>query len=163
LTGRATWTIKYRNANDSSGQIFEKRAKSTNDVITVNQRGIYEILDISDDQCPGTVDPLASTFEVDWLPRPQIKLADTAVLIPDGDKYVKREVCEGDIDAVGVNLIGMMAISGDLLKAADIINRDITLPCQIPGPSYAGAWLWFSQQQGIRCRPWPSHNCYGHH
>jgi nucleoporin POM152 len=163
LTGRAPWTIKYRNANDSSGQIFEKRAKSTNDVITVNQRGIYEILDISDDQCPGTVDPLASTFEVDWLPRPQIKLADTAVLIPDGDKYVKREVCEGDIDAVGVNLIGMMAISGDLLKAADIINRDITLPCQIPGPSYAGAWLWFSQQQGIRCRPWPSHNCYGHH
>jgi nucleoporin POM152 len=63
-------------------------------------------LDVSDDQCPGTVDPTASKFEVDWFPRPQIKLADTAVLIPEGKKFKKREVCEGDIDAVEVNLIG---------------------------------------------------------
>jgi nucleoporin POM152 len=106
LTGRSPWTIKYRNMNDSSKAILEKTARSTNDIIRVNQCGTYELLDVSDDQCPGTVDPTASTFEVDWFARPQIKLADTAVLIPDGKKYIKREVCEGDIDAVEVNLIG---------------------------------------------------------
>jgi nucleoporin POM152 len=106
LTGRSPWTIRYRNMNESSKVILEKTARSTNDIIRVNQRGTYEILDVSDDQCPGTVDPTASKFEVDWFPRPQIKLADTAVLIPEGKKFKKREVCEGDIDAVEVNLIG---------------------------------------------------------
>ncbi|KAH8791491.1 hypothetical protein BGZ57DRAFT_784677 [Hyaloscypha finlandica] len=106
LTGRSPWTIRYHNMNESSKVILEKTARSTNDIIRVNQRGTYEILDVSDDQCPGTVDPTASKFEVDWFPRPQIKLADTAVLIPEGKKFKKREVCEGDIDAVEVNLIG---------------------------------------------------------
>ncbi|KAG4433173.1 hypothetical protein IFR05_011333 [Cadophora sp. M221] len=106
LTGRAPWSIKYRNLDDPSGTILEQSARLTNDVVKVHQRGTYEILEVSDDQCPGTVDPAASQFEVEWFPRPKIKIADSAVLIPDGDKYVKREVCEGDIDAVEVNLIG---------------------------------------------------------
>ena len=110
LTGRAPWTIKYRNVDDAPDEIIEKKATSTNDVITVSQQGTYEILEVSDDQCPGTVDPLASTFEVDWLPRPEIRLASTAALIPDGDKYVKREVCEGDVDAVEINLLGMASM-----------------------------------------------------
>ncbi|KAH9210078.1 hypothetical protein DL95DRAFT_526490 [Leptodontidium sp. 2 PMI_412] len=106
LTGRAPWSIKYRNLDDPSGTILEQSARLTNDVVKVNQRGTYELLEVSDDQCPGTVDPAASQFDVEWFPRPKIRIADSAVLIPDGDKYVKREVCEGDIDAVEVNLIG---------------------------------------------------------
>lgn len=107
LTGRAPWSIKYRNLDDPSGTILEQSARLTNDVVKVNQRGTYELLEVSDDQCPGTVDPAASQFDVEWFPRPKIRIADSAVLIPDGNKYVKREVCEGDIDAVEVNLIGM--------------------------------------------------------
>ncbi|KAH6721363.1 hypothetical protein BKA61DRAFT_699874 [Leptodontidium sp. MPI-SDFR-AT-0119] len=106
LTGRAPWSIKYRNLDDPSGTILEQSARLTNDVVKVNQRGTYELLEVSDDQCPGTVDPAASQFDVEWFPRPKIRIADSAVLIPDGNKYVKREVCEGDIDAVEVNLIG---------------------------------------------------------
>lgn len=106
LTGRAPWTVKYRNLDDNPEKIVEAKATSTNDAITVSQKGKYEILEVSDNQCPGTVDPLASMFEVDWLPRPEIKLASTAAVIPDGDKYIKREVCEGDVDAVEINLIG---------------------------------------------------------
>ena len=119
LSGRSPWTIKYRNMNDSSNAILEKTARSTNDIIRVNQRGTYEILDVADDQCPGSVDPTAAIFEVDWFPRPQIKLADTAVLIPDGKKYLKREVCEGDIDAVEVNLIGRPLFSHVYLSEAN--------------------------------------------
>lgn len=110
LTGRSPWTVKYRNLDDTSGKILEKKARSTNDILTVSEKGVYEILEISDEQCPGTVDPTASTFEVDWFSRPQIRVADTAALVPDGKKYRKREVCEGDIDAVEVNLIGTQII-----------------------------------------------------
>ncbi|KAK2628892.1 hypothetical protein QTJ16_001995 [Diplocarpon rosae] len=95
LTGRAPWTINYHNLDDPSGKVIQKIAHTTNDMVQVNQRGTYEILEVSDDQCPGTVDPTASTFKIDWFPRPQIRLADTAVLIPDGKKFHKREVCEG--------------------------------------------------------------------
>jgi nucleoporin POM152 len=108
LTGRPPWTVKYRNLDDESGKTYVNTAKSTNDAVRVSQSGIFELLEVSDDQCPGTVDPLASIFEVAWLPRPKIKFADTAVLIPEKDKYVKREVCEGDVDAVEINLIGKL-------------------------------------------------------
>lgn len=106
LTGRAPWTIKYRNLDDSTGKIYEKTARANNDMIRVHQRGTYEILEVSDDQCPGTVESTASTFDVEWFSRPHIKVADTAVLIPDGKKYRKREVCEGEVDAVEVTLTG---------------------------------------------------------
>ena len=106
LTGRGPWTIKYNNINDTSGKVIEKQLRSNNDFIRVNRDGVYKILEVSDDQCPGTVDALASSFEVEWLPRPYIKFADTAVVIPEGDRVVKREVCEGDIDAVEINLVG---------------------------------------------------------
>lgn len=106
LAGRSPWIVKYQNINESAGKVMTQRLTSTNDVIKVSQGGIYELLEVNDDQCPGTVDPSASKFAVEWLPRPRIKVADTAILIPNGDKYVKRDVCEGDIDTVEVNLIG---------------------------------------------------------
>ncbi|KAG9229744.1 hypothetical protein BJ875DRAFT_488630 [Amylocarpus encephaloides] len=106
LTGRPPWTVSYRCLNDSLVNLIIKTARSTNDHIDVSQQGVYEIMDISDDQCPGTVETKASTFEIDWVSRPRIKLADTAVLLPDDHKWLKREVCEGDIDAVEVHLIG---------------------------------------------------------
>lgn len=106
LTGRGPWTVKYTNLNETSGKVIEKQMRSSNDFIKANRDGVYKILEVSDDQCPGTVDLLASAFEIQWLPRPYIKFADTAVVIPEDDNFVKREVCEGDIDAVEVNLIG---------------------------------------------------------
>jgi nucleoporin POM152 len=109
LTGRGPWSVKYSNLNDTSGKIIEKQMRSSNDFIKVDHDGLYKILEVSDDQCPGTVDPLASTFAVEWLPRPQIKFVDTAVVEPEGKKFVKREVCEGDVDAIEVNLIGELA------------------------------------------------------
>ncbi len=106
LTGRAPWSIKYRNLNDTSGKIYEKEARSNNDFIRISEGGVYELVEVYDDQCPGTVDPTASVFEVDWFSRPRIHFADTTAVISDGQKFVKREICEGDIDSVEVNLIG---------------------------------------------------------
>lgn len=109
LTGRAPWTVEYTNLDD--GKVIKAELARTNDAIKVNKRGTYELLSVEDLSCPGTVDPLASKFQVEWLPRPQIKFADSAVIIPSGDRFVKREVCEGDIDAVEVNIIGMYSLT----------------------------------------------------
>jgi nucleoporin POM152 len=107
LTGRAPWTIEYRNSDND--KILTEELKRNNDVIKVDKPGVYELLSVKDNSCPGTVDAATNTFEVNWLPRPQIKFADSAVLIPSdkgGKTFVKREVCEADIDAVEINLIG---------------------------------------------------------
>ena len=132
LTGRGPWTVKYINKNETSGKAVEKQVRSSNDFIKVNRDGVYKLLEVSDDQCPGTVDPLASSFAVDWLPRPYIKFADTAVVLPENEKFIKREVCEGDIDAVEINLVGKRLFTY-LTTSADCMNRLISLSCQIPG------------------------------
>jgi len=106
LTGQGPWMVKYRKVSESGSKILEKTVKSTNDKIHVSDSGVYELLEVSDDKCPGTVESKASTFEVQWLSRPEIRFSETAVLLPDGDRYHKREVCEGDIDAVEVSLVG---------------------------------------------------------
>ncbi|CCU82583.1 Nucleoporin [Blumeria hordei DH14] len=106
LTGQAPWTLKYRLSGGSTNKTMEKIATSTNDVIRINQGGKIEIIGVSDDQCPGNVDSAASTFEVDWFPRPRLALSDSNSVVLDGNKYTKREVCEGDVDTIKANLIG---------------------------------------------------------
>ena len=111
LTGQPPFNIKYRNVNHDSGKTLERTAASTNDKILVRERGMYEILEVSDRQCPGTVIAKASTFDVSWFARPQIKFPSTTVIFEEGGKHAKREVCEGDIDAMEVSLHGMKPLS----------------------------------------------------
>lgn len=108
LTGEAPWTIKYRNLDDETNEVIEKKVQYANDIIKVNRRGTYEILEVRDDKCPGSVDPKASTFDVDWFSRPEIKLSDSTSLAAQGSKFIKREVCEGDVDSVELNLFGKL-------------------------------------------------------
>jgi nucleoporin POM152 len=105
LTGRPPFRVSYHN-HESPDEIITRTAKANNDFITVNRQGKYEIVDVSDDQCPGTVDQQASIFEIDWVARPQIKVTDTATLLSLGERWARREVCEGDIDGVEVHLLG---------------------------------------------------------
>lgn len=105
LQGEAPWTVSYRNLN-ASGEVRTKVASSANDFIMVNSRGVYEIVAVEDKQCPGNIDPSASTFQVDWFPRPQISLVEADSITPGPDHFIKKEVCEGDIDGFEVKLQG---------------------------------------------------------
>ncbi|KAL2752213.1 hypothetical protein ACRALDRAFT_2045012 [Sodiomyces alcalophilus JCM 7366] len=105
LQGEAPWTISYRNV-DGSGGLLQKVARSGNDAITVSSKGVYEIVDVSDSQCPGTIDPQSSTFEVDWFPRPEISIVPSEGISTAPSGFAKRDVCEGDIDGFEVNLQG---------------------------------------------------------
>lgn len=115
LEGVPPLQIGYRRVNNSSGQVVTIVKQNTNDILLVDQRGVYELVNVTDSLCPGFVDPSTATFEVDWIPRPSIKLAENAGLTLEGNKYLKREVCEGDIDAVELSIIGKSARSRLLL------------------------------------------------
>ncbi|KAF9873593.1 hypothetical protein CkaCkLH20_09052 [Colletotrichum karsti] len=104
LQGDGPWTVSYRNV-DSGDVILKKTAKNANEILAVKARGTYEIVDVSD-SCPGTVDPQASRFEVGWYPRPEITLVQSDTITSEASVFVKRDVCEGDIDSFEVNLKG---------------------------------------------------------
>lgn len=106
LTGEAPWQLVFRNRGEPSASAREQRLQYPNDVLEVNRPGTYEIVEVHDAVCPGTVDSGASTFEVAWIPRPHIKVADNAIIEHAGDKYVKEEVCEGSEDALELTLSG---------------------------------------------------------
>jgi nucleoporin POM152 len=106
LQGVGPWTVSYRNMNGSN-IVVDRVLRSGNANLMVKSRGIYEIVGVSDNQCPGTVDPKASTFEVDWYPRPQISVVSSESISQDPSGVaVKQEVCEGDIDGFEIALQG---------------------------------------------------------
>ena len=106
LQGEGPWNIRYRNLNES-GQPIDKVIDSANGNILVKGRGVWEIVDVTDNQCPGTVDPSASTFAIDWFPRPELSIVESdAIARSSGNTFVKKDICEGDIDGFEVNLQG---------------------------------------------------------
>lgn len=106
LQGEPPWTVEYRNLNDSDGDVTTGVFQNSNDGIEVAQAGTYELLHVNDGTCPGNVDTTANKFTVEWIPRPSIQVPESAAIELVQDKYIKREVCEGDEDAVEVLLTG---------------------------------------------------------
>ncbi|KAM0322432.1 hypothetical protein ACHAQA_009499 [Verticillium albo-atrum] len=105
LQGESPWKITYRNL-EGNGELLQKLANKPNDHIVVKSKGTYEIVDVSDKQCPGTVDPQASRFEVDWYSRPEISIVQSDTISSNAPGFAKHDVCEGDIDGLDVNLAG---------------------------------------------------------
>lgn len=99
LAGEGPWTISYVNKN---GKQHEARAHQPNDRIAVADEGTYEIVTVRDSVCPGAVDDAAKTFEVGWIPRPQLRIPESEVVERRSNTLIKGDVCEGDEDAVEV-------------------------------------------------------------
>ncbi|KAL6813922.1 hypothetical protein J3E69DRAFT_118282 [Trichoderma sp. SZMC 28015] len=105
LQGEAPWTVSYRNL-DRPTDIITKTVNGPNDYLLVRSRGTYELVDIVDKQCPGTVEPSASKFEVDWFPRPEITIVPSNSIKDAGSVFIKQEICEGDVDGFEVKMKG---------------------------------------------------------
>ncbi|ROV90703.1 hypothetical protein VSDG_08315 [Cytospora chrysosperma] len=107
LSGEGPWTVSYKNLDDGDkARIKQSTLRSGNDFLDVKERGIFEIVDVSD-QCPGTVDPRAAQFEVDWYARPGLGLVQSQSLKQGpGNTLIKDEVCEGDVDGFEIALRG---------------------------------------------------------
>lgn len=106
LQGEGPWTVTYRNHDVDAD--FDVTLRNPNDVLPIKYDGAYEIVDVKDRQCRGSVDPDASIFEVGWEPRPDISVAPSHGVTGEGRVFQKNDVCEGDIDGVEVNLSGKL-------------------------------------------------------
>lgn len=104
LSGERPWSVKYKNV-DTDKSPTEKTFLSENSALTVTQEGLYEIIEVRDSSCPGTVDEAAKEFEVSWIPRPQIIAVD-GTAIGSTKEYAKPEVCQGDDDSLELRLSG---------------------------------------------------------
>ncbi|KAH8159136.1 hypothetical protein CIB48_g9111, partial [Xylaria polymorpha] len=107
LSGDPNWWVSYRNLNSTAGMQI-REAKTANDFIEAQEPGIYEIVRVSDGQCPGVVDPRANMFEMKWYPRPELSLVPTDSIQPTDQKhkFIKKDICEGDVDGFEVTFQG---------------------------------------------------------
>ncbi|KAL1983080.1 hypothetical protein VTN96DRAFT_493 [Rasamsonia emersonii] len=105
LSGQAPWTVKFRNLNSSHPTLSEKTLWDENGAIEVSQEGLYELVEVSDATCPGTIDQSARLFEISWIPRPRFSALDGSD-VKEGDSIAKRDVCEGDNDVLELKLSG---------------------------------------------------------
>ncbi|SLM40169.1 hypothetical protein LPUS_10891 [Lasallia pustulata] len=106
LTGESPWTVHYRRREDSDSGPSVTTFKYANDVLELSTAGIYELVDVYDASCPGSVDELANSFQVLWIQRPSLRVAESGMMERVGSKAIRRDVCEGDEDAVGISLTG---------------------------------------------------------
>ncbi|KAJ3787147.1 hypothetical protein GGU10DRAFT_374278 [Lentinula aff. detonsa] len=106
LTGESPWQMKYRQVGDDN--VFSSTLKTANDFVYVTEKGSYEILEISDAQCPGSVIADSSDYRVDWVPRPTAKLSEhtPATYEPLNGSYILPSLCEGINDHVDLDLTG---------------------------------------------------------
>ena len=99
LVGEGPWTVKY---SDSKGKEHTVRPKGPNEKLDVDQAGMYELLDVRDNICPGLVDSTAKDFQINWIARPEYRISPNDIENQSGKALVRSEVCEGDEDAVEV-------------------------------------------------------------
>lgn len=116
LSGEGPWSIAYKNLGEGdNASVLQKTLQSGNDFLPVHKGGVYEIVDVSDNQCVGTVDPKAAQFEVDWFPRPELSLVQAASIHEGPGRFIKNDVCEGDIDGFEVGLFGKLEPFNDYI------------------------------------------------
>lgn len=104
LSGERPWTLQYKNV-DKDSRLHEKTFFQENDILSVEEEGVYELVHLVDNTCPGTVDEAAKNFEVLWIPRPHIASVDGTLVGQDG-QVVRSEVCQGDGDSLELKFSG---------------------------------------------------------
>ncbi|KAI0785502.1 hypothetical protein BC629DRAFT_1593962 [Irpex lacteus] len=107
LTGDGPWKLKYRRA-EAPHQVFTATLQSPNDELKVTEKGTYEITEVSDTQCPGSVFEDSADYSVDWIPRPAAKLSPEieTVYQPHNGSHILLPICEGNNDHVDLDLTG---------------------------------------------------------
>lgn len=104
LGGERPWTVRYKNAAVDS-PVLEKTFWQQNSILTVEHEGLYELVEVIDASCPGSIDQSAKVFDVSWIPRPSITAVD-GTPVGAGGRTVRPEVCQGDDDSIELRLSG---------------------------------------------------------
>ena len=107
LTGDGPWRLKYRRA-EAPHRVFTADLSTPNDELRVTDKGLYELLEVWDSQCPGEINADAANYAVDWIPRPIAKLSPEvqATYEPYNGSHILPPICEGIPDHVDLDLTG---------------------------------------------------------
>ncbi|KAK2747269.1 hypothetical protein FQN57_002167 [Myotisia sp. PD_48] len=105
LEGEPPWKVTYRNNDEPSAAVVEKTFWDANALLPVTKMGKYEIVEVSDATCPGSVDQNANIFDVSWIARPKIIELD-GISIHNKITFKKDDVCEGDVNTLQLKLDG---------------------------------------------------------
>ena len=105
LQGSPPWRVSYHNREQTAEPTLAV-LNDQNDIIEVSRAGIYEIIEMRDTACSGTIDESANRFEVRWIPRPAVHVPQGATIQLENGRYVKKDVCEGDEDATEITFTG---------------------------------------------------------
>ncbi|KAG0707446.1 hypothetical protein DFH29DRAFT_979777 [Suillus ampliporus] len=107
LTGDGPWKVKYRHMGNQD-RLHTVMLRSPNDNIHVTQKGVYEIIEVMDSQCPGSVIESESTYTVDWVPRPSAKLnpSTPSTFEPYNRSHILPPICRGQDAHVDLELTG---------------------------------------------------------
>ncbi|KAF8807863.1 hypothetical protein BYT27DRAFT_7139354 [Phlegmacium glaucopus] len=128
LTGEGPWRIKYR--QEGSDRIMATTLHSPNDHLRVTNKGMYEIVEVADSQCPGLVLANGSTYQVDWIPRPSAKLSPLteATYAVHNGSHILQPICEGMNGHVDLDLTGRppFQIMYNIAKNSELGGTEIT-------------------------------------
>lgn len=109
LQGEPPWIVTYENL-DEQEKTLPVKLKQTflhdNDQLEIKKAGTYEITNVQDASCPGSVDLSANQFVVRWIPRPTLSIVESSLVELVDGKYVKQGICEGDEDSTQISFSG---------------------------------------------------------
>ena len=89
------------------------KVTSPNDELRVTEKGHYELVEVIDAQCPGTIIEGSADYLVDWVPRPSARLSPEiqTTYEPYNSSHILPPICAGLNDHVDLDLTGTLSRS----------------------------------------------------
>lgn len=135
LTGAGPWHLEYENLDTNSKE--QTTISSANSFLGVTEQGSYQLQSVRDSVCPGFIEEKASQFDVSWIARPQMSIAESPSIVFENNKYIKDAVCEGDEDSFDVAFTGKFICIVYCLVATDQSRKcsiRLLLQTRVQGP-----------------------------
>ena len=104
LSGEPPYTVSFSTLNREG--IFHQTFRNVNDELAVESQATYVIEGVRDRICPGSVEPSAKQFMVQWIPRPVLQVVESKSIEKLKSSWSKSAVCEGDQDSVDITFTG---------------------------------------------------------
>jgi len=132
LTGDAPWEVVY---TLNGGKPKKVSLRDANNHLTLNDAGMYRLVEVKDANCPGVVSK-DDTFEIAFKPRPKVEIVSNSAISQAGNVYRHRGFCTGGEDQVALRfngkLVGVGYDKADLQDKHHLKLRTDTLPRDIP-------------------------------
>ncbi|ORX35215.1 hypothetical protein BD324DRAFT_631845 [Kockovaella imperatae] len=97
LTGMAPWSILYDTDGGSPQRVS---VHDPNGFLNLARKGRYRLLEVRDENCQGDISQTASSFNIDFKPRPSFSFQPSANVILDGQIWRHPGTCAGEEEDV---------------------------------------------------------------